>query len=100
LARADDSVIEALAEYGRALGLAFQITDDVLNVTGDAETMGKAVNSDASRQKVTFPELLGVDRARDHARACIAAAQQALNPFADSAWFFTELAEYVLARKS
>lgn len=99
LAGAPGSTVVALARYGRALGLAFQITDDILNVTGDARTLGKAVNSDASRHKVTFPELLGLDKARKHARESIAEAKEALTPLGAAAWFLHELAGFVLERE-
>jgi geranylgeranyl diphosphate synthase type II len=100
LAGAGPGTVEALVRYGRALGLAFQITDDILNVTGDAQTLGKAVNSDASHHKVTFPELLGLDKAREHAQAWVATAKEALAPLSASAWFLSELADYVLERES
>ncbi len=100
VAGAEDSVVNAFSRYGSALGLAFQITDDVLNVTGDAKTMGKAVHSDASHQKVTFPELLGVDQARSHAHRQVEEAKQALSPMGESAWFLSELADHLLERQS
>lgn len=100
LARADEATLQALAAYGRPLGLAFQITDDILNVTGNAQTLGKAVKSDASHHKVTFAELLGVDGARKRAQACAAKAKEALVPLGNSAWFLGELADFVLGRQS
>jgi geranylgeranyl pyrophosphate synthase len=100
LARADALTVEALIRYGRAFGLAFQVTDDILNVTGDAEILGKAVKSDASHHKVTFPELLGIDKARDHAQAYVNIAKEALATFNHSAWFLSSLADYVLERRS
>jgi len=100
VAGAGDAVVNAFSRYGRALGLAFQITDDILNVTGDAKTMGKAVHSDASHEKVTFPELLGIDEAHSHARRQVAEAKDALSPMGEPAWFLTELADHVLERRS
>jgi geranylgeranyl diphosphate synthase type II len=99
-AGAQDSVVNAFSRYGSALGLAFQITDDILNVTGDAKTLGKAVHSDASHHKVTFPELLGVDQARDHARLQVDEAKLALAPMGESAWFLNELANHILERQA
>ena len=93
-------MVNAFSRYGRALGLAFQITDDILNVTGDAKTMGKAVHSDASRHKITFPELLGIDQARSHADRQVEEAKRALSPMGEPAWFLTELADHVLDRQS
>jgi geranylgeranyl pyrophosphate synthase len=100
VAGADDSMVTAFSRYGRALGLAFQITDDILNVTGDAKTMGKAVHSDASHHKVTFPELLGLDQARRHAHRQVEEAKRALSPMGEPAWFLFELADRVLERQS
>jgi geranylgeranyl pyrophosphate synthase len=82
------------------LGLAFQVTDDILNVTGDTKIMGKSVKSDASHDKVTFPELLGVDGSNAYAKRCIQKAQSALSCLGQSAWFLHELADYVLSRES
>jgi geranylgeranyl diphosphate synthase type II len=100
VAGAEDLIVSAFSRYGRALGLAFQITDDILNVTGDAKTMGKAVHSDASHHKVTFPELLGLDQARRHAQRQVEEAKQALSPMGEPAWFLAELADHLLERQS
>ncbi|HEU0006096.1 MAG TPA: farnesyl diphosphate synthase [Terriglobia bacterium] len=100
MAKAHDSIVNAFSRYGRALGLAFQITDDILNVIGDAKAMGKAVHSDASHRKVTFPELLGIDQARSHARRQVEEAKQTLSPLGDASWFLVELADHVLERQS
>jgi len=99
-AGAEDSVVNAFSRYGSALGLAFQITDDILNVTGDAKTMGKAVHSDASHHKVTFPELLGIAQARNHARLQVEEAKLALAPMGEPAWFLSELADHILERQA
>lgn len=68
-ARASGPELEALFSYGRALGLAFQITDDILDQVGDQETLGKAAGRDLSLGKATYPALLGLDGARERARA-------------------------------
>ena len=75
LAEADTATSKALTQYGINLGLAFQVTDDILNVTGDAKIMGKSVKSDASHDKVTFPELLGVDGSNAYAQERIQKAK-------------------------
>jgi geranylgeranyl diphosphate synthase type II len=100
LAETDTATSGSLTQYGINLGLAFQVTDDILNVTGDAKVMGKSVNSDASHDKVTFPELLGVDGSTAYAKECIQKAKSALNSLGQSSWFLLELADYVLSRKS
>ncbi len=100
LADADTATSKALTQYGINLGLAFQVTDDILNVTGDAKVMGKSVKSDASHDKVTFPELLGVDGSNAYARERIQEAKSALSSLGEPAWFLREMADYVLSRKS
>lgn len=71
-AGASESAIEALAKYGADLGLAFQIADDVLDVTGTTEALGKTAGRDAALRKSTYPALLGVDGARQRAEALVA----------------------------
>ena len=100
LAEADNATSKALTQYGINLGLAFQVTDDILNVTGDAKVMGKSVRSDASHDKVTFPELLGIDGSNAYARERIHEAKSSLSSLGQPAWFLREMADYVLSRKS
>jgi geranylgeranyl diphosphate synthase type II len=100
LAGAAPVTSKALTQYGINLGLAFQITDDILNVTGDAKIMGKSVKSDAAHDKVTFPELLGVEGSSAYAKECIQKAKATLSSLGHSAWFLHDLADYVLTRKS
>ena len=75
---ASGAVLESLREYGLAIGLAFQVADDLLDATGDAATMGKAVNKDAGRGKATYPGLLGVDESRARADDLVTQAVDAL----------------------
>ena len=70
-----------LRAYATALGLAFQITDDILDVTGDPAKTGKRLNKDAAAGKATFVSLLGLDAARQRARALVAEAEAALSPY-------------------
>ncbi len=76
--------LKALDEYGRRLGLAFQITDDLLDVRSTEENMGKRVGKDAEKGKITFPGLLGVDESAAYAAQLIAEACAALEPLATS----------------
>ncbi|MGH7505158.1 MAG: polyprenyl synthetase family protein, partial [Longimicrobiales bacterium] len=78
LAGADAGTIQALGAYGDALGLAFQIADDVLDVTGDADVLGKSPGKDRAQAKATYPALLGVGGAERKAEATIAAGEAAL----------------------
>ena len=79
LAGADGAHRQALRRYGEELGIAFQITDDILDVTGDAATLGKNVGQDAQQAKATWPALLGLDEARSRARFHSNAAAESLN---------------------
>ena len=88
----------ALEEYGRRLGLAFQIADDLLDVQGDATAMGKGVRKDAERGKLTFPAVLGIEESRRRAEALIAEACAALEPLGERARPLESLARYVLER--
>lgn len=85
--------------YGAHLGRAFQITDDILDVTGDEQTLGKPVGSDQGQGKITYPSLIGLeasrDLARDHTQQAVAAAEELAHPRAD---FLRQLAEYILVR--
>lgn len=80
--------------------MSFQITDDILNVTGNSEKMGKAIKTDASRHQVTFPELLGIEAARREAEKWTLQAKKAILFLDDSAWALRELADYILDRQS
>jgi geranylgeranyl diphosphate synthase type II len=75
-----DAMMERLAGYGRCLGLAFQITDDLLDVTGRAAAAGKRVGKDATRNKLTYPGLLGVEESRARAAALAEEARRQIAP--------------------
>ena len=75
--------LEALTAYGRDLGLAFQIIDDILDVTSSPEVLGKSIGKDAKVQKATDPALVGMEQARAEARELTAAARAALDVFSD-----------------
>ena len=87
-----------LLDYAAAAGLAFQIADDLLDVEGDAATMGKAVAKDAGRGKATFVSLMGVDGARAEANRLAAAAETALLPYGIRGSMLARIARYVVAR--
>jgi len=88
----------ALDTYGRALGLAFQITDDLLDVQGDEATVGKRVGKDSQLGKLTFPGLLGIEPSRRRARQLIDEACLALQPLGPRSQRLEALALYVLER--
>ncbi|MCB1338456.1 MAG: polyprenyl synthetase family protein [Maritimibacter sp.] len=89
---------EPLTRYGRALGLAFQIADDVLDVEGDAGTVGKAVGKDADAGKATFVSLLGLEPAKSRARELVEEASDALSTYGLRAETLREAARFVIAR--
>ncbi len=95
LADADPAPMRAYAE---ALGLAFQIQDDVLDVEGDAETTGKRVGKDAEAGKATFVSLLGLDGAKARAAELVTIATEALAPFGEKAENLRQAAQYTITR--
>ncbi|MDX5403456.1 MAG: polyprenyl synthetase family protein [Rhodobacterales bacterium] len=97
MARADTA---PLRHYAQALGLAFQIADDILDVTGDEDTAGKRLNKDAEAGKATFVSLLGLDGAQDRAQALVAEAIAALAPYGSDADNLREAARFVISRDS
>lgn len=93
-----DDVLAALARYGRHLGLAFQITDDLLDATGSQASLGKRVGKDAVVAKQTYPAAFGVEQSQAQARREVEAALQALEPFGSRADRLRDLARYVVQR--
>ena len=89
-----------LRRYGDALGLAFQIADDVLDVEGDAASMGKAVGKDAGAGKATFVSLLGLAEAKRRAGALVEEACDALAVYGDDADALRAAARFVIARRN
>ncbi|WP_413874247.1 polyprenyl synthetase family protein [Albidovulum sp.] len=89
-----------LAAYAKALGLAFQIADDVLDVEGDATKAGKKLGKDAAAGKATFVSLLGLGAAKRRARALVEEAEAALLPYGGAAETLRQAARFVIARES
>ena len=98
-ANATEGQLSGLTLYGRYLGLAFQIVDDVLDVTASPEQMGKATGKDAARGKNTYPALLGVDETRRQATAQLDEAVASLKPLGASADGLRSLASFVVQRQ-
>jgi len=98
-ANATPTQLAALTDFGRNLGLAFQVIDDILDVTQTTEKLGKTAAKDLAAQKTTYPALLGLDGARREAQRLTAAAHEALTPFKDAAADLRAIADYLLARE-
>lgn len=98
LAGADGETVKKAEEYAENLGLAFQITDDILDCTADEKTLGKPIGSDKKNGKTTFVTLLGLDGAKQKAALLTKKAEDILNGFSGDTSYLKELTEYLLNR--
>ncbi|MBP8237245.1 MAG: (2E,6E)-farnesyl diphosphate synthase [Pseudomonas sp.] len=98
--RADEHALKALHTYARAIGLAFQVQDDILDVESDTATLGKTQGKDQAHDKPTYPALLGLDAAKAYALELRDQALHALRPFDQAAEPLRELARYIVERRS
>jgi geranylgeranyl diphosphate synthase type II len=99
LADVNSSQLNLLESYAQNIGLAFQVTDDILNVEGDPAVMGKAAGTDKLRQKSTYPSLLGLEESKVFAGKLIDSALQALETFDQKAAPLRAIATYIIDRK-
>ena len=97
-AGADDTQLQALEQYGNQIGLAFQIVDDLLNVTATTEQLGKAAGSDAELGKATYPAYFGIEETRIRAKNAVEEAKNCLTDFDDKAQPLRLLADYIYTR--
>ena len=93
-----NNALAALSIYADAIGLAFQVQDDILDITGNTETLGKQQGSDLQQDKSTYPALLGLESARSYARQLRDDALLALANFDDKATILRQLADYIVQR--
>jgi geranylgeranyl pyrophosphate synthase len=98
LGGAQAEALDALDRYASAIGLAFQVQDDILDGTGTAAALGKAPGADAARDKPTFLSLMGERAAADYAQALCERAVQALAPFGERAQPLADIARFIVAR--
>lgn len=100
LAGATDVEMDALTRYGEAIGLAFQITDDILDVEGSGASMGRPPGVDSARNKVTYPALLGLEESKGKFNELIGKAIEAMDLFGDRGEPLREIARYIGSRSS
>ena len=90
--------LEAIDEYGRLIGLAFQVVDDILDETQSSEQLGKQSGADAARDKNTYPALMGLSSSQEYANQLVHSAQQSLGKITGDTDFLYQLAEFTLLR--
>lgn len=100
LGNADQQKLAAITRYGEAAGLAFQIADDILDIEGTTEEIGKDAGSDQARGKATYPAVMGLSAAREEAQTMMDEAMRALEAFGAEADPLREIAAYIVKRKS
>ena len=100
LGGANEKEIKALNLYANNIGLAFQVADDILNVIGDPKKMGKAVGTDAERDKNTFPSVMGLSDSQEYARQLIEKALHAIESFDKKSEPLRAIARYIIERNS
>ncbi len=98
LGGAEPEAFKAFTRYGEGIGLAFQIADDILNVEGHAERLGKDVGSDQEKRKATYPALLGLEESKKRARELMELAIESLNPFGEEVDPLRAIARFIVAR--
>lgn len=100
LAGASTDELQRLTNYADQLGLAFQITDDILDVTGNQEKIGKPIGSDEKNSKATYVTIYGLETAQAMAQQAVTEALFSLRPFGDKADILSQIANYLITRNS
>jgi geranylgeranyl diphosphate synthase type II len=98
-ANATAKQLASITAFGRALGLAFQVIDDILDVTQTSEKLGKSAGKDVAAEKATYPAVIGLEKSRTEARRLTRQAHSALESLGKSASVLRALADYLLARE-
>jgi geranylgeranyl diphosphate synthase type II len=97
-ANATAAQLKALTDFGASLGLAFQVIDDILDVTQTSEKLGKSAGKDVAAQKATYPAIIGLEKSRREAHRLTSRAHAALEPFRERGEVLGALADYLLSR--
>ncbi|MFM9046773.1 MAG: geranylgeranyl diphosphate synthase CrtE [Cyanobium sp.] len=95
---ADEALLTALGIYARGIGLAFQIIDDILDLTASSDVLGKTAGKDLAADKTTYPKLLGLEESRKRADGLVIEAKAVLEPWGTSAQPLLALADYITSR--
>ncbi len=99
LAGGNEEEVKSINKYGQKIGLAFQIADDILNIEGDRDAMGKEIGGDKLRGKITYPSVFGITESKNIQQKLIDHAIEALNRFDNKADPLRDLARYIINRK-
>ena len=99
LGGADPETLRIMTHFANLFGLAFQITDDILDVEGDAKVMGKPAHSDEKLHKSTYVSLFGLEKAREMAAQTLKEAEETLAPLGEKAQPLVEITRYLYNRK-
>jgi geranylgeranyl diphosphate synthase type II len=100
LAGAVEDQLKALASYGQNIGLAFQVSDDILDIEGDSGELGKNVGSDTRQEKITYPAIVGLKRSKEIQKELVDRAIESLAPFDERAEPLRHIAKYIIARRT
>jgi geranylgeranyl diphosphate synthase type II len=95
IANADEKKIAALSEYGNAVGLAFQVVDDILDLTATSEQLGKNPGSDVENKKATYPSIVGLEKSKEYAKLLSQKAKAAISCFGEKAKTLNEIVDYL-----
>ena len=95
---ASEEQLEKVTKYGRNIGLSFQIVDDILDITGDEDKLGKPIGSDIENHKSTYPSLLGLEKSRKIARQLIEEAKSSIDGLSSEIDFLNQLGDYIISR--
>ena len=98
-AGADEAAVAKLRLFGQAIGLAFQIVDDILDLTQSSAQLGKTAGKDSAAEKATYPALFGIEKSRQKAEELLKAADESLQPFGTAADTLKQLASFLVDRK-